>query len=62
MVLESWCSEKSDKIVDKLHVVGNNLSNNKSIENQNIIKKLSQMDIGFFKNQYETYLDDKLVW
>ena len=39
----------SDKIVDKVHVVGNNLSNNKSIENRNIIKKLSQMDIGFVK-------------
>ena len=49
MVLESGYSEKSDKIVDKLHVVGNNLSNNKSIENKNIIKKLSQMDIGFVK-------------
>ena len=49
MVLESGYSEKSDKIVDKVHVVGNNLSNNKSIENQNISKKLSQMDIGFVK-------------
>ena len=50
MVLESGYSEKSDKIVDNLHMVGNNLSNNKSIENRNIIKKNSQMDIGL-KNQ-----------
>ena len=50
MVLESGYSEKSDKIVDKLHMVDNNLSSNKSIENRNIIKKNSQMDIGL-KNQ-----------
>ena len=49
MVSESGYSEKSYKIVDKLHVVGNNLSNDKSIENWNTIKKLSQMDIGFVK-------------
>ena len=41
MVSESGYSEKSYKIVDKLHVVGNNLSNNKSIENRKIIKKFS---------------------
>ena len=29
--------EESDKIVDKLHMVGNNLGNNKSIEKRNII-------------------------
>ena len=41
----------SDKIGDKLHMVGNNLSNNKSIENRNNIKKFSQMDVGFFKKK-----------
>ena len=51
MVLESGYSEMSDKIVDKVHVVGNNLSNNKSIENRNIIRKILKwtMDIGFVK-------------
>ena len=50
MVLESGYLEMSDKIVDKVHMVGNNLSNSKSIENRNIIKKNSQMYIGL-KNQ-----------
>ena len=49
MVLESGYLEKSDTIGDELHMVGNNLSNNKSIENWNTIKKLYQMDIGFVK-------------